>query len=254
MERPGQRLERVREKLKLTYRDVERASQRIAAERQSDEFAIALSRLADIEHKGTVPTIYRLYSLCVIYRLNLCEVLQWYGVPLDTTAADIFQTPLAGTHPVEINPPVSVPVPQPDGSLDPGRTTLLTHLAKRWGKTGLSLLNGIDLKAYRYGLIGTDDWSMFPLLPPGTLVLIDQSRRKIAAGGWTSEIDRPIYFLETRDGYRCGWCSKDAGRLIYQPHPSSSCSAEIFLLSDVDLIGQVIGAAMHFLPRDPTRS
>ena len=50
MERPGQKLKRVRERLNLTYRDVELASRQIAARRGSDNFVIALSRLADIEH------------------------------------------------------------------------------------------------------------------------------------------------------------------------------------------------------------
>ncbi len=59
MERPGEKLKRVREKLALTYRDVEQASRQIAARRGSDEFIIALSRLADIENKGTAPTIHR---------------------------------------------------------------------------------------------------------------------------------------------------------------------------------------------------
>src|SRR5690242_14613283 len=75
MERPGEKLKRVREKLRLTYRDVERASQQIATLRGNDEFAIALSRLADIEHKGTIPTIFRFYSLCAIYRLDVCETI-----------------------------------------------------------------------------------------------------------------------------------------------------------------------------------
>src|SRR5215467_14316229 len=70
MEMPGGKLKRVRERLKLTYRDVEEASQQIARRRGNDEFVIALSRLADIENKGTVPTIYRLYTLCAIYRLD----------------------------------------------------------------------------------------------------------------------------------------------------------------------------------------
>ena len=88
MERPGEKLKHVRERLKLTYRDVEKASQQLAQRRASDEFAIALSRLADIENKGTVPTIFRLYSLCAIYRLNLDEVLGWYGVPVELLAAE----------------------------------------------------------------------------------------------------------------------------------------------------------------------
>ena len=44
MERPGEKLKHVRERLKLTYRDVGRASQQVASRRGSAEFAIALSR------------------------------------------------------------------------------------------------------------------------------------------------------------------------------------------------------------------
>ena len=83
MEEPGQKLKRMRERLNLRYRDVEEASQKIAEIRGSDEFAIVLSRLADIENKGTVPTIFRLYSLCAIYRLDPVEVLEWYGVDFE---------------------------------------------------------------------------------------------------------------------------------------------------------------------------
>ena len=108
MERPGEKLKRVRERLKLTYRDVEKASQQLAQRRASDEFAIALSRLADIENKGTVPTIFRLYSLCAIYRLNLDEVLGWYGVPVELLPAESLLTPLNETHAAEFAPAAKV--------------------------------------------------------------------------------------------------------------------------------------------------
>src|ERR1039458_6083009 len=81
MERAGLKLKRTRERLKLTYREVEEASQQIAEHFGNSEFAIALSRLADIENKGTVPSIYRLYALCAIYRLAFDDVLAWYGAP-----------------------------------------------------------------------------------------------------------------------------------------------------------------------------
>src|SRR5262249_48401340 len=58
MDNPGQKLKRARERLKLRYRDVEEASQRIADEHANAEYGIALSRLSDIENKGTVPTIF----------------------------------------------------------------------------------------------------------------------------------------------------------------------------------------------------
>ncbi len=66
MEDAGQKLKRIRERLRLKYRDVEEASARIAEANQNDEFIVALSRLSDIENKGTNPGMYRLYSLCAI--------------------------------------------------------------------------------------------------------------------------------------------------------------------------------------------
>lgn len=87
MERAGEKLKRIRERLNLTFRDVEQASQQIAGRMGNPEFIIALSRLADIENKGTVPTIYRLYTLCAIYRLDFAEILAWYGAPLDRLAS-----------------------------------------------------------------------------------------------------------------------------------------------------------------------
>ena len=91
MEEPGQKLKRVRERLNLRYRDVEEASIRIAERHQSDEFVLGLSRLADIENKGTVPTLYRLYTLCAIYRLDPQEVMNWYGADLSKLPADAAQ-------------------------------------------------------------------------------------------------------------------------------------------------------------------
>jgi transcriptional regulator with XRE-family HTH domain len=245
IERPGEKLKQVREKLGLTYRDVEKASQEIAAAHENDEFTIALSRLSDIEHKDTAPTIFRLYSLCAIYRLDLCELLAWYRVPAEAIAGDVFRTPHAQTHALHLQPRSNVTVPNPiDAELDMNRTSFLNHLIRRWGKTGLGLLNGLDMRRHRYGLIGLEDWSMYPVLHPGSLVLIDDRRRRVANSGWSSEIDRPIYFLEHRDGYRCGWCSTADGKLTLQAHPASQQKPEVFAAGTIDVLGQVTGVAM----------
>ncbi|HTS62428.1 MAG TPA: helix-turn-helix transcriptional regulator [Candidatus Acidoferrales bacterium] len=253
MERAGLKLRQRRERLKLTYRDVERASQEVAARRGNDEFSIALSRLADIENKGTVPTIYRLYTLCAIYRLDFHEALRWYGIPIDLLASESLQIPLNETHVVESDAHGLVPVPLPmDATIELSQTTFLSQVIRRWGKNGLSFLSGWDLRQHRFGLIGASDWTMHPVLHPGALVLIDQGRRRIAAGGWTSELERPIYFLEHRGGYRCGWCAQRNGALIVQPHPSSLSPPEIFAAAEVDVIGQVAGVAMLWEPKPTT--
>ena len=246
MERAGEKLKRVRERLKLTFRDVEQASQEVAARRGSDEFSIALSRLADIENKGTLPSIYRLYTLCVIYRLDFDEILRWYGVPREQSSGDAAHIPLNGTHEIQFTPSQNTLVPQPlDSDFNLDQTTFLSQLIRRWGKMPLDFLNGLDLKRYRYGFIGLEDWCMYPILQPGSLVLIDESKRKIVNGGWTNEFDRPIYFFERRDGYACCWCTLTGDELTLHPHPASPERPSIHQHpAEIEVIGQVTGVAM----------
>lgn len=245
MERPGEKLRQARERLGLTYRDVVEASQKIAQRRNSEEFMLALSRLADIENKGTLPTVYRLYTLCAIYRLDWKEVLRWYGIPLEMLSSDALQIAHPRTHAIQFaaEPAVSLP-PGIDREIDLNKTTFLNHLIGRWGKMPLSFLAGLEQRHLHYGLVGLSDWSMHPILHPGSLVLIDQNRRKIMSDGWTSEYDRPVYFLEHRDGYRVGWCSRVAGRILLETHPGAPHEPMLFENSDIDVVGQVIGVAM----------
>ncbi|HTD42707.1 MAG TPA: helix-turn-helix transcriptional regulator [Bryobacteraceae bacterium] len=247
MEEAGRKLKRARERLKLRFRDVEEASAQIAARHGNDEFIVALSRLADIENKGTMPSIYRLYSLCAIYRLEVAEVLSWYGIELSALPADGAvieheRTSLVGFRPEEGD--VQVPIAL-DPGLDLSRTVFLSRLIQRWGTVPLMLLNNIDLRNYRYGLIGTEDWSMFPIIPPGSLVVIDDSKRRVVTSGWSNEFERPIYFLEHREGYACGWCSLKDGQLVVQPHPASNCNLESYLYpEEVEVVGQVTRIAL----------
>lgn len=249
-EDPGRRLKRVRERLHLTYREVEEASNRIAKRHgNNDEFNLGLSRLSDIENKGTTPTLFRLYSLCSIYRLDFVEALSWYGVDLTEIATDALLVDIERTHPIGIHASehgdVQVPL-----ALDPGvdlsKTTHLSRVIQRWGKLPLMLLNGLDLENHQYAFVGTDDWSMYPLLMPGSLLLIDDSRRKIQKDGWTCEYDRPVYFLEHRDGYAVGWATATRTHLTVVPHPASQASTETFEFpKGIEVIGQVVGVAMR---------
>jgi transcriptional regulator with XRE-family HTH domain len=249
----GLRLKRIRENLGLRYREVEQASNLIAARRGSAEFVVGLSRLADIENKGVVPSMHRLYSLCAIYRQDLGEVLEWYGVDL----AQILQD---GGY---AKPPKTHPIAAPSGrrgsvdlplKLDPGvdfrRTTYLSRVIQQWGRLPLSLLDSLDIDECRYGVIGTEDFMMFPLLRPGTLLQIDENQREIQNAGWMHEFDRPIYFLELREGYACCWCSLAAEHLILQPHPGSPCEPVVLKSQDADVIGRVIALAMQLAHKE----
>jgi transcriptional regulator with XRE-family HTH domain len=259
-EEPGQRLKRIRERLNLRYRDVEEASIQIADRNKNDEFIMQLSRLSDIENKGTVPSIFRLYSLCTIYRLDFAEILEWYGVDLGRQPGDAISIAVDKTHLVGFSSGTSGEVQVPlalDPGLDPRRTSYLSRLIQKWGKLPLTLLNSLDIKNHRYAFIGSEDWTMYPLIQPGSLVLIDESLRKIVNSGWSNEFERPVYFLEHRAGFACSWCTLQDGQLVLQPHPASMSSPEVYRHpEDIEVIGQVTGIAMHLDParRRPARA
>lgn len=248
MELPGRLLRKTRERLRLKYRDVEEASQEIARARNNMEFSVGLSRLADIENRGTVPSLFRLYSLCAIYGLDYHEVVGWYGIRLDELIADSAKLKIRETRTVDFPEPnqLLTGVPQvnlPDDNIID--TTYLSPLIKGWGSLSLAALGAVDLKRHRYALVGMDDWFMYPIIPPGSFVQIDEERTEIPTEGFAFEHERPIHFIEHRDGYRLGWCTQRDGLVILQPHSASQLPPFTLRLREIDVIGQVIGVAMR---------
>jgi transcriptional regulator with XRE-family HTH domain len=244
----GQSLRALRDKLGLTMRDVENASLRIAERHRNEEFAIPPSRLSDIETKGIIPSIYRLYALAVIYRLDPREVLTMYGVDLNHAAIDLglcippkSQLTQAFRSVTEVNVPVKL-----DPSFDLRRTANLGRMVERWGLVPLAYLSHFASHDFTYGYIGSEDFTMYPLLQPGTFVQVDESKNRVVEGVWRSEYERPIYFVETRDGHACCWCSLKRNTLILQPHPLSPMPLRVLKHpQEAEVIGQVIGIAMR---------
>ena len=117
----------------------------------------------------------------LIYRLDLTEVLEWYGIRWDEIWQDFESVAPAKTHLVNFtdSPRGSVALPL---QLDPGtdfrKTTYLSRAIQQWGRVPLSLLGNLNINDYRYGLIGADDYLMYPMLRPGALVQIDERRSR----------------------------------------------------------------------------
>ena len=244
----GQRLRTLREELGLTIRDVEAASERIAARHSNEDFALSPSRLSDIETKGILPNVYRLYSLAVIYRQDLRELLRWYGVDLTETAADLALAEPPKSHRAEtLNSVIAADVPvRMDPGFDLRRTSNLGRLIERWGVVPLTYLSQFSATKYIYGYIGSEDFTMYPVLLPGSFIQVDESANKVMEGNWRSEYERPIYFVELRDGYTACWCSLKEDYLILQPHPLSPAPVRVLRLSqEVEVLGRVVGIAMR---------
>ena len=253
----GQKLRAAREKLGHTIRDVETASARLAAKYGIDEYNIPLSRLSDIETKGILPSIYRLYAFSVIYRISAEALLSWYGVDLKQQAQDLSVVEPPKTHRLRANVgagEVQVPV-----RLDPGfdirKTSNLGRMIEKWGGIPLIFLQQLAQSPYTYGYIGAEDFTMYPLLLPGSFVQIDEARNKVCEGMWRSEYERPMYFVETREGHVCCWCALRQNQLVLQPHPLSPVQPRVLKdQQEAEVIGQVVGVAMRLVDWIPSSS
>ena len=236
---PGFRLRQIRERLGLTYRDVERASLALAQTHARPQFTIRISRLADIENGGVVPSLHKLYALAVVYHLNPVQILGWYDVPLDRFLGDAVNFQAPQTHLMAASTVSSVSTKAP-ASFDSDHTKFLKQGATSYGGVA-DLLNSAN-GHYRYGCIGLRDRRMEPMLRPGSIVLVDVSVRRLQENGWCNEYDRPIYFVELHDGHRCGWFQQEGARLAMQPHPLSRCMPESWITpDDAEIVGQVVG-------------
>ncbi len=240
---PGLRLRQARERLGLTYREVEKASVELATKRGRSDFILHISRLADIENRNVVPSLYKLYSVSVIYHLSVAEISGWYEAPFPQTFQDGTSFPSPRTHLSDfLNSPES---PALQGELQGSPATgLLKKLpAAIGGEPGGEKAASCH---YRYGYIGLSDRRMIPILRPGSVVLVDTSLCRIEDADWRNEYDRPMYFVELHDGYRCGWFHKNRTQLIMQPHTLSHCAPESWRTpDDAEIVGKVVGMATY---------
>jgi transcriptional regulator with XRE-family HTH domain len=236
---PGLRLRQARETLGLTYREVEQASYELAAKRGRPEFILHISRLADIENRNVVPSLHKLYSLAAIYHLSPLEISGWYEAPLQQTFEDgaAFPAPLTHLHEFPVNFAMSAqdsakPASHSTGLLG-GKPDNVRYFPEMKQDAAIR---------FRYGYIGLSDRRMAPILRPGSMVVVDTAVRSIDETDWSTEYDRPLYFVETRSGYRCGWFLKLKSRLVMQPHMLSHCAPEAWRTpAEAEVVGKVVG-------------
>ncbi len=244
----GEKLRSLRERLGLSIRMVESASEKLSVKYDNPDYFISLSRLSDIETKGVIPSIYRIYSLSLIYRTSYRQILEMFGIKFENVPADLslFDTPNScKLGALDSQEQAEVPV-----ALDPGfreeSTTSIVRMIQQWGTVPLALLKKFVDRKYTYGYVGASDRTMFPLIMPGSFIQVDESKTQVQEGGWRSEYERPVYFIETREGFTCCWCETNASTLILKPHPMSPARTRMLRLgSEAEVLGQVVGVAMR---------
>lgn len=256
---PGQYLKAVRDRLKLGLREVQEASLTIAAEEGNDNFYVSAARLTQIENAESIPSMHKLFSLCSVYGLDLHDVLCKYGINANRTRS--YQTRflpettrMTSSEIYGFEEKILVPV-----RLDPSfrweTTQLINRVVALWGEIPAAFLLNFNPRRHTYGYVGMNDKTMYPLVRPGSLLMVDPERRRVVPNGWKSEFDRPLYFVELREGYRCAWCQVEGSRLMLISHPISNEPVQTFsLASEAEVLGQVVGMAMRLAPPDTPSS
>lgn len=96
-----------------------------------------------------------------------------------------------------------------------------THrLLTMWRDVPLMLMLDIDWERGPLVLIGTGDRMMWPLLPPGSLLQLDQKVRTIGDGSF-SEFERPVYLIEYRNRFVCCYAQRRGESLRMISHGDS---------------------------------
>jgi transcriptional regulator with XRE-family HTH domain len=248
----GERLKELRVRLGLTTRDVEERSRQVADDRHNREFHVSHGWLTDIENGKFTPGIFKLFTLSAIYGCKFAELLSFFGIPIGELSRyhTLLRVPrthlLASGGDIEAEK-VSLPVRfKPEFQLE--KTNLLARVVEKWDQIPVGFLQHLDLHKSVYGYIGLEDYTLYPLIRPGSIVQIDASQRKISPEKWKTEFDRPIYFVELRVGYICSWCQVDRGQLIVIPHPHSHQAVQRFdYPSQAEIVGRVTGIAMRIV-------
>jgi hypothetical protein len=136
-------------------RDIETASEQIARKRSNEEYFIPIRRLSDFETKGVIPSIYRLYSLAVIYHTNMRELLAWYGIDINIPVSELelssppkshLSDALASTQSVQV--PVKL-----DPAFDPRRILNFGRMIEQWGTVPLIYLEQYSKVNSRMGTL-----------------------------------------------------------------------------------------------------
>jgi hypothetical protein len=246
----GKRLRAERLRVRLSTRAVQTLSLQIAQEKNNQDYYISHGWLTDVENGKFTPSIYKLYSLSLIYRCSYLEIVGFFGINILDVAKEQRLVSLPHTHLIGSSletPGDTIVLPlELRKNVELARTNLVSRMFETWGDVPVALLQQLDLRESLCGYIGLEDYTLYPLIRPGSFVEIDARQNKVRPGNWRNEFDRPVYFVELRNGYACSWCEIDGNQLILVPCPQSRVHIRhVRYPMDGDIVGRVTAVTMR---------
>ena len=230
----GGKLRATRQAWKLTLREVEQRTLRLAQQWGNPAYRISASWLDRVERENRELSASKFIVLASVYSLTLEQMLEMFPPPITDEDSGPNVTDLTR------------------GNLDAAaRDSLPDSLVTDTAPENTDLLpaEASTPSHHLRGIIGLQDRTLEPMIPAGSIVLIDTRKKSIASRrDWNHEFDRPIYFLDTRGGYICGFCEldKESDWLTVIPHALSFESNRRFRYKkDVEVIGTVVAVVVR---------
>jgi hypothetical protein len=227
-------LKALRESRRITTRDVEIESRRIAEAKGDKRYYISNARLTQLENDPTSePSFWKLSSLSAIYKVAIAELMRFYNVNADES--DEYRS-IASPDKTQVLPVT----PKPYRTIE-----ILKQRIRDPDKTSLiprddSAISNQENKFISFGYVGLRDFTMYPSIRPGSLVEIDVRESRLRSIQWRSEYERPVYFIELRDGYVCSWCELQGNQLLIVPHHLSPASIRrLTYPKEAEVVGRV---------------
>ena len=242
----GQKLKTLRNNRNITVREVEQASRRIAEVKADKRFFISNGWLAQLENGVSEPSICKLFSLSVIYHVNFLDLVRLYNVDVDEKEK---YEPVAEPHLTQL---ISDHTGKSLSAISAACAEISTNLIPEMEAMKAPRFGGEDrMRSTIYGHLGLADFTMYPMIRPGALLKIDTSQNKPISVSWRNEYERPIFFIELREAYACGWCELQGNQLLIIPHHSSPTSIRRFTYPrEAEIVGRVIGYSTHCIDRE----
>ena len=181
--------------------------------------------VTEVENGKFTPSIYKIYSLALIYKCTWAKIMGFFGINLLSAADEqklvgLPNTQLIGSNLEVASRSLILPLDlRKDVEL--AKTNLVSRMFEKYGGIPAEFREQLDFKHHLYGYVGLEDYTLYPVIRPGSFVEIDDRENKIKPGNWQNEYERPIYFVELRDGYACAWCQINGNQLTLIPSQQS---------------------------------
>jgi transcriptional regulator with XRE-family HTH domain len=237
---------RIRKRLRLSTYELEESSKKFADIAGIPDLKIDHSWLSRIEKEDrATPSLHKLVSLSFHWGISIFEAFKLFGLDLD----QLLRIYLALHSPTKTQAMtltdeglriVFFPL---HFNYRPKETALASHVIKQFRELPPEMFQLLDLgNRFQYAFYGTEDEPYLePLVPRGSILLIDVHQTRLTNNGWTNEYDRQKYLIEMRDGLQVSYAEVDNNELTLVPHSlSPSKPLKVAYPRDAEIVGQVI--------------